>query len=125
MIFIIGDEQLRRCLPLMFQRYFPETEAEKFCCGMDAWPTISRSGYDKTEVIIVTDMGFGNKMSGIDLTRMVRLNEYTAKIPVIMISGSGQHYVEEAEKAGVNMFLTLPIILEELMERLQEHFPDK
>ncbi len=60
------------------------------------------------------------EMSGIEVCRIVKANEKTAHIPVIMLTSlSGETYQIEGIKAGANDFLTKPIRRENLLFRVR------
>jgi chemosensory pili system protein ChpA (sensor histidine kinase/response regulator) len=72
----------------------------------------------KPEVLLV-DLEMP-RMNGIELTSYVRSTPNLADLPIVMItSRSAAKHREQAEAAGVNLYLTKPFAEDELLEHLQ------
>jgi CheY-like chemotaxis protein len=72
----------------------------------------------KPEVLLV-DLEMP-RMNGIELTSYVRSTPKLADLPIVMItSRSAAKHREQAEAAGVNLYLTKPFAEDDLLEHLQ------
>jgi two-component system, chemotaxis family, chemotaxis protein CheY len=59
--------------------------------------------------------------SGIDLTKMIRANESTRHIPILMVTSKSEvSFVLESIKAGVNSYVVKPWSIEDLNKKLIE-----
>jgi chemosensory pili system protein ChpA (sensor histidine kinase/response regulator) len=59
------------------------------------------------------------RMNGLELTSHVRANDVTNDLPVIMItSRSTEKHRQEADRVGVNVYLTKPFAEDELLEHV-------
>jgi CheY-like chemotaxis protein len=69
--------------------------------------------------ILLVDMEMP-RMNGIELTAHVRSRRATARIPVIMVtSRSTSKHRQQAEAAGVDLYLTKPFAEDQLLEHVQ------
>lgn len=60
------------------------------------------------------------RMNGLELTAHVRGREATRTLPVIMVtSRSTAKHRQEAEKVGVNFYMTKPFTDDELLENVE------
>lgn len=74
---------------------------------------------EQTPDIVLADMEMP-RMNGLELTSALRSNDSTNELPVIMItSRSMQKHRDEAEKAGVNMYMTKPFAEDLLLSNIQ------
>jgi chemosensory pili system protein ChpA (sensor histidine kinase/response regulator) len=86
----------------------------------------ARDGLEAVEVIqartpdiLLVDMEMP-RMNGIELTAHVRSRRATARIPVIMVtSRSTSKHRQQAEAAGVDLYLTKPFAEDQLLEHVQ------
>jgi two-component system chemotaxis response regulator CheY len=68
---------------------------------------------------VITDWNMP-KMQGIDFLRLMRSDENTLSLPVLMLTGEGsQHQIIEAIQAGVSAYLVKPFTPEGLSDRVQ------
>jgi chemosensory pili system protein ChpA (sensor histidine kinase/response regulator) len=68
--------------------------------------------------IILADLEMP-RMNGIELTAHLRANPETANLPVIMItSRSTAKHRQQAEEAGVNVYLTKPFLDDDLLDQV-------
>ena len=92
--------------------------------GFDA--QLARDGIEAMDMIreqvpdiVLADMEMP-RMNGLELTTALRSNDSTSKLPVIMItSRSMQKHRDEAEKAGVNVYMTKPFAEDLLLSNIQ------
>lgn len=83
--------------------------------GIEAMDMIREQAPD----IVLADMEMP-RMNGLELTSALRSNDSTNELPVIMItSRSMQKHRDEAEKAGVNMYMTKPFAEDLLLSNIQ------
>jgi len=83
--------------------------------GIEAMDMIREQAPD----IVLADMEMP-RMNGLELTSALRSNEATNELPVIMItSRSMQKHRDEAEKAGVNMYMTKPFAEDILLSNIE------
>jgi DNA-binding response OmpR family regulator len=69
--------------------------------------------------IVVTDGYCGGSMSGLELTRRLRIHRGTATVPIIVITSETRRQDRELSiKAGANMFLERPVSGEVLREHV-------
>ena len=86
----------------------------------------ARDGLEAVELIevhapdlLLVDMEMP-RMNGIELTAHVRSRAATARLPVIMVtSRSTSKHRQQAEKAGVDLYLTKPFAEDQLLEHVQ------
>jgi DNA-binding response OmpR family regulator len=86
----------------------------------------ARDGLEAVEVIdvrtpdiVLVDMEMP-RMNGIELTAHVRSRAATARLPVIMVtSRSTSKHRQQAEAAGVDVYLTKPFAEDQLLEHVQ------
>jgi two-component system, NtrC family, response regulator AtoC len=64
--------------------------------------------------LIITDVSMP-RLNGIDLTRRLRLNEDTSRLPVLAITGYGGQTVRNALEAGASACARKPIKFEEFI----------
>lgn len=68
--------------------------------------------------IIITDWNMP-EMSGVDFTRVVRANEQTKHVPVLMITANAaEDDIVEAMRAGVNNYVVKPFTPDTLKEKI-------
>jgi two-component system, chemotaxis family, chemotaxis protein CheY len=69
---------------------------------------------------VITDL-LMEEGNGIDLTRMIRSNQMTKHIPVLMITSKAEiNHVMEAIKAGAQNYLLKPWSIDDLQKKLIE-----
>jgi two-component system chemotaxis response regulator CheY len=88
--------------------------------GDTAWQLVLDSlSQGKPFDLVITDWNMP-RMQGIDFLRLMRLDERTAKLPVLMLTAEGsQHQIIEAIQAGVSAYLVKPFTPENLSSRLE------
>ena len=93
------------------------TEADD---GDTAWQAVQDAlASGKPFQFIITDWNMP-RMQGIDFLRLVRTDERTQGLPVLMLTGEGsQHQIIEAIQAGVSAYLVKPFTPENLSERVE------
>ena len=112
---LVVDDSLsaRRSLTQFLQDAGYEVRAARD--GLEAVDILE--GY-KPEVLLV-DLEMP-RMNGIELTSYVRSTSKLADLPIVMItSRSAAKHRQQAEAAGVNLYLTKPFAEDELLEHLQ------
>ena len=82
--------------------------------GLDAAQQMQTSMPD----VVITDVEMPG-MDGFELTRHLRQNPLTARIPVIMITAANDRHREDAERAGVSVLLGKPYAEEELIAHIR------
>jgi len=82
--------------------------------GLDAAQQLQTSLPD----VVITDVEMPG-MDGFELTRHVRQNPLTARIPIIMITAANDRHREDADRAGVNVLLGKPYADEELIAHIR------
>jgi CheY-like chemotaxis protein len=82
--------------------------------GLDAAQQMQTSIPD----VVITDVEMPG-MDGFELTRHVRQNPMTARIPIIMITAADDRHREDADRAGVNVLLGKPYADDELIAQIQ------
>ena len=90
-------------------------------------PVLARDGIEAMDMIreqapdiVLADMEMP-RMNGLELTSALRSNSSTNELPVIMItSRSMQKHRDEAEKAGVSMYMTKPFAEDVLLTNIQD-----
>jgi two-component system chemotaxis response regulator CheY len=93
------------------------TEADD---GDTAWQAVEEAFKSGTPFdFIITDWNMP-RMQGIDLLRLVRSDERTHALPVLMLTGEGsQHQIIEAIQAGASAYLVKPFTPENLSDRVE------
>jgi CheY-like chemotaxis protein len=82
--------------------------------GLDAVKQIEASMPD----VLITDVEMPG-MDGMELTRQLRANDRTAKLPIIMITAHNDTLGDSAREAGVDVLLGKPYSDEELIAHIQ------
>jgi CheY-like chemotaxis protein len=82
--------------------------------GLDAAQQMQTSIPD----VVITDVEMPG-MDGFELTRHLRQNPLTARIPVIMITAANDRHREDADRAGVSVLLGKPYAEEELIAHIR------
>ncbi len=59
-------------------------------------------------------------MSGVEVTRRIRENPLSARIPILIISGSDEACVAEALDIGANDFIRKPVKVDELLVKIRK-----
>lgn len=88
--------------------------------GDTAWQLVL-DGLGKGEAfeLVITDWNMP-RMQGIDFLRLMRMDERTATVPVLMLTAEGsQHQIIEAIQAGVSAYLVKPFTPENLSSRVE------
>lgn len=84
--------------------------------GLDAIAQLNESVPD----LMVVDLEMP-RMNGLELTQHVRSQDPTRDVPIIMVtSRSTSKHREEAEKMGVNSYMTKPVADQELLELINQ-----
>ena len=72
-----------------------------------------------TPDLIVVDLVMPD-MNGFEMCRLIRSNERTKHIPIIIISGlQGQSDLDEAKLVGANVFMAKPVKSEEFINHMK------
>ncbi|UWQ15319.1 response regulator [Aliiroseovarius sp. M344] len=106
-------------------------EAISFILSRDGW-AVTTHGDGETAVQVVLDavpdalildvMLPGR--SGYDILQDLRANDLTRRLPVLMLTARGQRTDrEQAERLGVNRFMTKPFSNAEVLETLNQLVP--
>jgi CheY-like chemotaxis protein len=69
--------------------------------------------------VVITDVEMPG-MDGFELTRHIRSQEATARLPVIMITAADERHREQAEQAGVSVLLGKPYPEEALLAHIRQ-----
>lgn len=69
--------------------------------------------------LIILDMRLP-QMDGFDLLRLLKLNQLTRKIPVLMTSANPQSYAAKALASGAQYYLSKPIYPEQIRDILTQ-----
>ena len=89
--------------------------------GLEAVTELEQSRPD----LLLTDLEMP-RMNGMELARHARARKSTLDLPIIMVtSRSTQKHREEAEAAGVNIYLTKPFSEEELIDHAESLLSDE
>ncbi len=114
-LIVDDDPSTRQLLTLTLQRAGFETiQAES---GEDALRAIEAQAIG----LVVCDLNMPG-MSGIEVVESLRSRAETATMPIILLTGSGNHRsVIEGLDAGADDFLSKPVRLDELMARVRAH----
>jgi DNA-binding response OmpR family regulator len=106
------DKSARTLLTIMLKRKgFDPMVAEN---SVDA---LEQLNHTIPDLIILDYMLPG--MNGIELCRTIRQRPDTAKVPILMLSARGDHIiVMEAKEAGANDYLSKPLLIDEVTEKL-------
>lgn len=108
------DREIRQMLCLLLQINGFETEEAQD--GLDALQKIRRRLPD----VVLLDVMMPN-MDGITLCQLLRQNQETSFLPVVMLSGKAHpDAIEEGLRAGANRYLVKPSGLDILVSTLQE-----
>jgi two-component system chemotaxis response regulator CheY len=88
--------------------------------GDSAWTEVLRGLEGNNPVqLIITDWNMP-RVAGIDFLRMVRSDERTCAVPVLMVTAEGkQEQIIEAIQAGVSAYLVKPFSPDGLEDRLK------
>lgn len=74
--------------------------------------------------VLITDVDMPG-MSGLQLTRQLRANAATAKLPIIMVTSDSEQLRAEADAAGVDVLLGKPYPEEQLVAHIQRLVNDR
>ena len=86
--------------------------------GSTAWPMIQTLSYD----LIVSDMNMPN-MSGTELLKQLRSDEYLKRIPFILITAEAKReQFLEAAQLGVDGYIVKPFTAEKLNRQIEKVF---
>ena len=109
------DPDLRTLITLALRRGGFDTRQAG--SGAEALTTLGRQSVDA----VVIDMGMPS-MSGIDVIRALRSEPSTSTLPILLMTGSGDHdTVLLALETGADDFLAKPVRLDELVARVRAH----
>lgn len=88
--------------------------------GDSAWAEVVRGLEQGAPVeLIITDWNMP-RLAGIEFLRMVRADERTCALPVLMVTAEGkQEQILEAIQAGVSAYLVKPFTADGLEDRLK------
>ena len=112
MIMLVEDNvEIRSCIKEMLSPLYEVIESNH---GKEAWPIIS----DQLPDLIVSDIAMP-EMDGLELTHLIKNDERTNHIPVILLTARGatEHHVEGIE-TGADDYITKPFSSRELVARI-------
>ena len=112
---LIVDDSLsnRKALSLIIEQ--TEYDVVTAVDGLDALKIINENEID----IVFTDLEMP-RMNGLELTQAIRAWDTQKHTPIVMItSRTTNKHKQLAQKAGVNQYLTKPVITETLLESLE------
>jgi two-component system chemotaxis response regulator CheY len=115
-ILVVDDNVHMRRLVTTVLQAFGVTQIHEANSGEQAWEMLREHSPD----IIILDWVMEG-MSGIELTRMIRINPQSPNpfVPVIMLSGhTSIEHVQKARDAGVNEFIAKPVSVKTMMTRM-------
>jgi DNA-binding response OmpR family regulator len=107
------DDDIRRLVAFTLAR-----RGHTIIEGSDGEVALSLIAEHHPDLIVLDVMMPG--MTGIDVTRQVRVNEATAGTPILLVSAMGQHSeIETGLQAGASDYLVKPFKPKELAEKVQ------
>lgn len=75
----------------------------------------------KPDLIILDIELRRNEPTGLDISRQIKIDPRTRRIPIVILTAhSGNHPAIEAHLAHADLFLTKPVLSEDLLEAVQE-----
>jgi DNA-binding response OmpR family regulator len=119
-VLVVDDEmEIRHLLSMMLRLVGYETvEATD---GVDALHKVG----EKIPDALILDVMMPN-MDGIEVCRILRSEEKTAHVPIIMLSGKAREEdVQTGMEAGANHYLTKPMVMDDLLNRLKSVLTDQ
>jgi len=88
--------------------------------GIIAYRMLKNGDFD----FVVSDWNMPH-MTGIQLLKAIRQNDYLKTLPVLLITAESQkRQIMEAAKSGVNSFIVKPFSAAELEKKIKIIFPD-
>jgi len=115
-ILVVDDNAHMRKLVATILQAFGVHQIHEANSGEAAWEAFREHNPD---IIILDWMMEG--MSGLELTRMIRVNPASSNpfVPVIMLTGhTSLDHVQQARDAGINEFIAKPVSVKTMMTRL-------
>lgn len=114
-LIVDDDEAIRGLIAIALRRAsFTPVEAGSGEAALEVLESVQPA-------VVVLDLGMPG-MSGLDLIRILRLRRETATMPIVLMTGSGEHdTVLHALAAGADDFLAKPVRLDELVARMEAH----
>jgi DNA-binding response OmpR family regulator len=70
--------------------------------------------------LLVTDIGFGGKQTGVDLIHAIKQDAQTAHIPVMVLSGTAVEDLPSQTQREADLILLKPVMPDELLARGQQ-----
>jgi CheY-like chemotaxis protein len=67
--------------------------------------------------LLVTDIGFGGQLTGVDLVRAIKRDQQTANIPVMVLSGTAVEDLPSDMQDEADLVLLKPVMPDELLNR--------
>ncbi len=88
--------------------------------GLDALQIMNGTDID----LVFTDMEMP-RMNGVELTQAIRVWDEKKETPIVMVtSRTTKKHRQLAEKAGVNHYLTKPVLTETLLDSIHQWLPE-
>ena len=79
--------------------------------GRDGWRLLTTERAD----LVILDVDMPGP-SGLDVSRSIRADARLADLPIIILTGNGQHSAEDAAAAGASAYLSKPFRPAELLD---------
>jgi two-component system, chemotaxis family, chemotaxis protein CheY len=118
---VCDDEESMRSIVVSSLKNLGVTKITQATSGQAGYQSILASIIADSHVeFVITDLMMPDG-TGIELAKMIRANEMTKHIPIIMVTSKAEiHYVMDAIKSGVNNYLLKPWSLEDFHKKLLE-----
>lgn len=116
-ILLVDDSSTARLASRMFLGSQSDYEMISACDGREGVETAVRERPD----LILMDIEMP-RMNGLEACRLIKQNELTKHIPVVLLTMRGEEsYVQEGYASGCSDFLTKPINEQKLTALIKKH----